>query len=87
MELKEDGFSTREVNLCVHFTCIYQKGSSEIKRHLNFRDYMINHLEEARQYGQLKIHLCKQYPTGIDALQEGKKGFIHALDQKAAVWA
>lgn len=66
---------------------VFQTGSAEIKRHLNFRDFLIAHPEEARQYALLKIQLSKQYPKDIDAYQEGKNGFIQAIDQEAAIWA
>lgn len=66
---------------------IFQTSSAEIKRHLNFRDFLIAHPKEARQYAQLKIQLSKKYPIEIDAYQEGKNRFIHAIDQQAAVWA
>jgi GrpB-like predicted nucleotidyltransferase (UPF0157 family) len=66
---------------------IFQTSSTEIKRHLNFRNFLIAHKEEARQYAQLKIQLSNEYPANVDTYQEGKNEFIKAIDQKAGIWA
>jgi GrpB-like predicted nucleotidyltransferase (UPF0157 family) len=65
---------------------VFQSGSSEIQRHLAFRDYLIAHPEEAQQYAKLKIGLSNQFPYNIDAYQDGKEELIIMNDYCAADW-
>ena len=44
--------------------------------YLDFRDYLNSHEEDAREYEQLKIYLCSQYPSDREAYSEGKKELI-----------
>lgn len=37
-----------------HHLHVFEIGNSEIKKHLNFRDYMISHPKIAQQYDELK---------------------------------
>ena len=58
----------------------------EVQRHLDLRDYLIAHAEEARQYADLKVALARQFPHDIDSYVAGKDGFIKELLQKAQKW-
>ncbi len=69
-----------------HHVHTFEIGSPQIDRHLNFRDYMIAHSEEAKRYSDLKRDLAKQFPTDIEGYMDGKDAFIKAIDQKAAVY-
>ena len=69
-----------------HHLHIFQKGHAEITRHINFRDYIIAHPEEASEYAHLKKALANRYPKDIDSYQSGKEQFIRDIDQKAKVW-
>jgi GrpB-like predicted nucleotidyltransferase (UPF0157 family) len=69
-----------------HHHHIFQKGHMEIARHLSFRDYMIAHPEEAKEYALLKKELANRNPLAIDSYQSGKDQFIHNIDQKAKAW-
>ncbi|MFN6483363.1 MULTISPECIES: GrpB family protein [unclassified Nostoc] len=60
--------------------------SSEVKRHLAFRDYMIAHSEDAQKYSELKRKLAKQYPNDIIGYMDGKDGFIKEMQRKALIW-
>lgn len=66
---------------------IFQQGDNEIKRHLNFRDYMNAHPEQAHKYSQLKETLADKYPHDINKYNEGKSDFIAEIDSKAAIWS
>ena len=66
-----------------HHVHIFEINSTEIKRHLAFRDYMIAHPVEAQQYSDLKRKLAKQYPDDIEAYMDGKDEFIKNIDRKA----
>ncbi|MCG2768003.1 MAG: GrpB family protein [Anaerolineae bacterium] len=56
-------------------------------RHLNFRDYLIAHPEEAQAYGRLKDDLARRFPEDIDSYIDGKSEFIREIDAKANAWA
>ncbi|MBW4457500.1 MAG: GrpB family protein [Nostoc indistinguendum CM1-VF10] len=64
----------------------YEVGSSEIRRHLAFRDYMIAHPEAAQTYSLLKRELAKKYPQNIEGYMDGKDEFIKAMEKKALEW-
>lgn len=69
-----------------HHVHIYQTGNEQIDRHLQFRDYMIAHPEDAKQYSELKTSLAKQFPESIDDYIEGKDAFVKEMDRKASEW-
>lgn len=65
---------------------IYQVNSSEIKRHLAFRDYMIAHPEAAQKYSDLKRRLAKEYSEDIEGYMDGKDKFVKEMEKKALEW-
>ncbi|MDQ0112582.1 GrpB family protein [Paenibacillus harenae] len=70
-----------------HHIHIYEVGNVNIEYHLKFKDYLINHPEEAQTYGELKIHLAKQSPDSVHLYQEGKEAFCKEIVKKAMNWA
>lgn len=70
-----------------HHIHTFQEGNSEIQRHLNFRDYMIAHPEEAKRYGELKIQLANKFRHDIESYINGKDSFIKDIDRKAEKWS
>ena len=75
---KLNGLGIRKYHIHIFKSC-----SSEIKRHLAFRDYLIYHPEEARKYSELKRKLAKRYPYNIEKYMNGKDSFIKEIDRKA----
>jgi GrpB-like predicted nucleotidyltransferase (UPF0157 family) len=69
-----------------HHIHIFQTGHPDTERHLNFRDYLIAHPEDAQAYGRLKQDLARRFPTDIDSYVAGKDEFIKEIDQKAQAW-
>ncbi len=69
-----------------HHVHTFQTGNPEIERHLNFRDYLIAHPEEAQAYSCLKEELAKQFPADIEGYMAGKDKFIKEIDRKAEAW-
>ena len=57
----------------------YQPDNPEVNRHLDFRDYLIAHVDEARQYAQLKASLAEQHRYDIEAYTQGKAAFIQGV--------
>lgn len=62
---------------------IYEAGNAEIERHLAFKNYMLNHKEEAKAYSDLKQQLALTFPDDIIAYCNGKEDFIRKIDNKA----
>jgi GrpB-like predicted nucleotidyltransferase (UPF0157 family) len=69
-----------------HHLHIFAVGHPDIERHLNFRDYLIAHPEDALAYGHLKQELARKFSTDIDSYIAGKDGFIKEMDRKAQAW-
>jgi GrpB-like predicted nucleotidyltransferase (UPF0157 family) len=68
-------------NKRTHHVHIFEKGSPQIKRHIDFRDYLISKPQVAREYSRLKEKLAKKYHYDIDKYQEGKDSFIKKIDK------
>ena len=62
-----------------HHVHIFEKGSPQIKRHIDFRDYLISHPKIAKEYSLLKEKLAKKHRYDIDKYQEGKDSFIKKI--------
>jgi len=58
----------------------------EIERHLAFRDYLREHPEVCRQYGELKSQLAKEYPNDIEGYGDGKDNFVKNVEKDAIKW-
>ncbi|GIN87505.1 hypothetical protein J6TS2_38910 [Heyndrickxia sporothermodurans] len=58
----------------------------EIERHLAFRDYLREHPEVCKQYGELKSKLAEKYPNDIDGYGDGKDDFVKIVEKDAIKW-
>ncbi len=70
-----------------HHVHIYQTGNINIKLHLNFKEYLLLHSDDAKRYGELKLKLANKYPDDTHKYQEGKKSFVNELVEKSIKWA
>ncbi len=59
------------------YACI--EGIPALQNHLYLRDYLRQHPEDAKAYGQLKTELAKTYPDDIDSYIEKKTAFIISI--------
>ncbi|MFO8037675.1 MAG: GrpB family protein [Anaerolineales bacterium] len=69
-----------------HHVHAFQPNNSEIKRHLIFRDYLLTHPKDARDYESLKEELAARFPHRSGDYTEGKTGFIQETVVKARRW-
>lgn len=69
-----------------HHVHIYQSGSSEIVRHLAFRDYLRAHPDVAKKYGDLKEYLSQLFPYDIESYIKGKEQLALEIERKAMFW-
>lgn len=70
-----------------HHVHIYQVGHVNIKKHLDFKAYLIAHPEDAASYGDLKRRIANQFPEDHYKYQEEKQIFVDELVEKAREWA
>jgi GrpB-like predicted nucleotidyltransferase (UPF0157 family) len=68
----------------LHF---YQEGDPQIARHLNFRDYLRAHPDQARAYEAEKLRAAAVRPDDTLAYNAEKNDWIAAADIRAAAWA
>lgn len=73
-----------EISFHLH---IHERGSPQIKRHVNFRDYLIQHPEPAKEYAALKQKLANAFSHDIYAYVSGKDSLVQAIDNKAKQWS
>ncbi len=59
---------------------IFKINSSEVERHLAFRDYLIVHPKEAQKYSELKRKFAQKYPYNIEKYMDGKHSFIKEIE-------
>lgn len=69
-----------------HHVHIYEIGHENLHKHLRFKQYLLGHPEEAKQYGELKHELAKQFPHDTHLYQKGKEAVIDTLIEKALNW-
>ena len=66
---------------------VFEANSSEVERHLAFRDYLARHPETARAYGDLKKDLAERFPAGMEAYMDGKDAFVKRVEREALSWS
>ena len=69
-----------------HHIHAYQAGNIELTRHLAFRNYMITHPEDAKEYAELKIVLARRFPLDIDGYVLGKEQYVSRMESIAMEW-
>ena len=69
-----------------HHLHIFETGNPEIRKHLNFKDYMISHPETAKQYEKLKKDLSIKFRYDNEGYCKGKDEFIRDIDKQAEEW-
>ncbi len=79
-------FRKRHGEQHTHHVHIFQQGNSEIKRHIDFRDYLKTHPKTAEAYGQSKEDLARKFRYDSLSYVDGKEAFVRETDKKAKVW-
>lgn len=69
-----------------HHVHTFQVGSTEIARHLYFRDYLKSHPDEAKEYANLKIKLAQQFANDRRGYIQNKQDYVKVLEKKAIDW-
>ncbi|WP_442594694.1 GrpB family protein [Neobacillus sp. D3-1R] len=64
----------------------FQKGHSDIERHLIFRDYLRLHPVQADLYGKIKLEAAEKFPLDVESYISYKNFIVKELEQKALEW-
>ena len=67
---------TNKEHLMEHHLYVCDENSSELKRHITFRDYLRKNANERERYGKIKIEMAKKFPHDIDQYLLGKQSVI-----------
>lgn len=70
-----------------HHLHIFQRGNEHIDIHLTFKAYLLQHPKDAREYGEHKLQLAKQFPENHHQYQQAKQQYADELVKKANEWA
>ena len=62
-----------------HHVHAFPGGHVEIKRHLQFRDFLREHSERAQEYAALKRKLARSFPDDVEAYNHGKASLIQEM--------
>jgi GrpB-like predicted nucleotidyltransferase (UPF0157 family) len=65
-----------------HNIHLFQQGSSEILRHVAFKDFMIEHSDYAHAYSLIKKNLAEVFFNDIENYVDGKASFVQCIDHK-----
>ncbi len=79
-------FVRRQDNNISFHLHLHERGSPQIKRHINFRDYVIQHPEDAKAYATLKINLATKFADDRYQYVLGKDKLVQEIDSKAKCW-
>ena len=79
-------FTLREDEIIRYHVHIYSVGDPQIHRHINFRDYVIQHHEDAHAYAELKRKLASQFADDRYRYTLGKDKLIQEIGTKAKLW-
>jgi GrpB-like predicted nucleotidyltransferase (UPF0157 family) len=59
-----------------HHLYVCRENAEELRRHVQFRDYLLLHSEAAAEYGRLKRELALRYRDDREAYTDAKSQFI-----------
>ncbi len=79
-------FSRKQNEDIAYHLHIRERGDTQINRHIHFRDYLIHHTDEAKEYAKIKYSLADKFYNNRNAYTAGKESFIQSIDRKAKVW-
>ena len=65
---------------------MFEVGSSQIERHLVFRDYLLAHPTQSKEHEAEKVRAAVQDPTDVLAYNSAKSAWIRACELRALAW-
>ena len=67
------------MHLRKHHLYVCAENSSELKKHITFRDYLRSHPEAVREYSRIKEEGAELFPNDMDKYIEYKSPFIERI--------
>ncbi|WP_274436616.1 GrpB family protein [Alicyclobacillus sp. ALC3] len=71
------------IGLPQHHLYVCTVDNAEYERDILFRDYLRNHPEETKRYGELKLELAHQFPNDRVSYTTGKSDFVNEILKRA----
>lgn len=68
-----------KTHLMVHHLYVCPKDSTELRRHLSFRDYLRGHPEAVQEYSHIKEEAARLFPNDIDGYIKHKGTLIEKI--------
>lgn len=68
-----------------HHLYVCSKDSSELKRHIMFRNYLRTNQSDRERYSAIKIEMAKKFPHDIDSYINGKQPVIVDIYRKCGL--
>jgi GrpB-like predicted nucleotidyltransferase (UPF0157 family) len=65
---------------------VFQTDDKQVDFHLDFKNYLLLHPEEATRYRNKKLELAEKYPNEHHFYQEGKQELVAELAKAASEW-
>lgn len=69
---------------CRYHIHVFEKGSTEVERHIAFREFMIANREKALEYSKLKIELAGKFSNDEAKYNKGRSEFLANIDKQAS---
>lgn len=87
LHLGDLGISGREAFTCPpepphHHLYVCPKDSIALQRHLSFRNYLLQHSDEAQRYGHLKQELAEKFRNDREAYTNAKDEYIQTITNR-----
>lgn len=76
-------FFTKGIDPRAYNVHIFEKGNSEVERHLIFRDWLRSHEDDKNTYENLKKELAHTFAQNSFEYQKGKTRLINSIHKKA----
>jgi GrpB-like predicted nucleotidyltransferase (UPF0157 family) len=69
-----------------HHVHVFQTDDKQIDFHLDFKNYLLLHPEQAKRYTEKKLELAAKFPNEHQSYQEGKQELVAYLAIAASEW-
>jgi len=77
---------TTAAGIRTHQIHAYADGADDIRRHLDFRDYLRAHPSVADAYASLKVRLAERFSADVERYADAKTSFVRDVEHLAARW-
>jgi GrpB-like predicted nucleotidyltransferase (UPF0157 family) len=76
-------YSKHTAGVRTHKAHVCERSHPNVRQQMAFRNYMLDHVEEAQAYGALKVKLAETNTNGMTEYLDGKQDYIAGIIEKA----